>query len=306
MRILVTGASGLLGINLALEASRDHQVFGLVNNHRLHSTAFQVVDGDLLIPGTAERLLEAIQPDWVIHCAALANLDACEADPVRACQINTEVPRLLARLVARSGARLLHVSTDSVFDGLRGDYTEEDIPSPVGVYSQTKLAAEQAVTEADPHAIVARVNLFGYSMTSKRSLGEFFLYNLQAGKQVMGFTDVIFCPLLVNDLAQIFIEMLTAGLTGLYHVVSSDCISKYEFGVKLARRFSLDAALIQPTTVAQGGLKAVRSPKLNLRSDKLSGTLKHPLPTITSGLGRYYQLYQSGYPDLIRQMSTQA
>ncbi len=239
MRILVTGASGLLGINLALEASRDHQVFGLVNDHRLHTAAFQVVDGDLLIPGTAERLLDEIQPDWVIHCAALANLDACEADPARARQLNTEVPRLLAELVGRGGARLLHVSTDAVFDGLRGDYTEEDIPSPVGVYSQTKLAAEQAVSQANPQAIIARVNLFGYSLTSKRSLGEFFLYNLQAGKQVMGFTDVIFCPLLANDLAQIFIEMLTLELTGLYHVVSSDYLSKYEFGVRLARCFGL-------------------------------------------------------------------
>jgi dTDP-4-dehydrorhamnose reductase len=305
MRILVTGASGLLGINLALEASRDHQVFGLVNDHRLHTAAFQVVDGDLLIPGTAERLLDEIQPDWVIHCAALANLDACEADPARARQLNTEVPRLLAELVARGGARLLHVSTDAVFDGLRGDYNEEDIPSPVGVYSQTKQAAEQAVSQANPQAIIARVNLFGYSLTRKRSLGEFFLYNLQAGKQVMGFTDVLFCPLLANDLAQIFIEMLTQELTGLYHVVSSDCISKYEFGVRLARSFGLDATLIQPTMVAQSGLMAVRSPKLNLRSNKLASALGHPLPTITSGLELYYELFQAGYPDLIRRMSTQ-
>lgn len=305
MRILVTGASGLLGINLALEASRDHQVFGLVNDHRLHTAAFQVVDGDLLIPGTAERLLDEIQPDWVIHCAALANLDACEADPARARQLNTEVPRLLAELVARGGARLLHVSTDAVFDGLRGDYTEEDIPSPVGVYSQTKQAAEQAVSQANPQAIIARVNLFGYSLTRKRSLGEFFLYNLQAGKQVMGFTDVLFCPLLANNLAQIFIEMLTLELTGLYHVVSSDCMSKYEFGVRLAGCFGLDATLIQPTMVAQSGLMAVRSPKLNLRSNKLVSALGHPLTTITSGLERYYELYQAGYPDLIRQMSTQ-
>lgn len=306
MRILVTGASGLLGINLALEASQDHQVYGLVNDHRLQNAAFQVVDGDLLIPGTIERLLDETQPDWVIHCAALANLDACEADPARARQLNTEIPRLLAEHVARGGARLLHVSTDAVFDGSRGNYTEEDIPNPVGVYSQTKLAAEKAVAQANPEAIIARVNLFGYSLTSKRSLGEFFLYNLQAGKPVMGFTDVIFCPLLANDLAIIFIKMLTRQLTGLYHVVSSDCVSKYEFGLKLARRFGLDEALIQPTTVAQGGLKAVRSPNLSLRSEKLASALRSPMPSIASGLERYYELYMAGYPDLIRQMGTRA
>ena len=92
-----------------------------------------------------ERLLERTQPDWVIHCAALANLDACEADPLLAKQLNTELPHTLASHVARSGARLLHVSTDAVFDGLRGDYTEEDVPSPVGVYSRTKYGGELAV-----------------------------------------------------------------------------------------------------------------------------------------------------------------
>ncbi len=302
MRILVTGASGLLGVNLALEASREHTVFGLVNNQPLKAGSFTVMQGDLLVPGTAERLIERTEPDWVIHCAALANLDACEADPGLAQQLNTEVPRKLAQIVARGGARLLHVSTDAVFDGRSGGYSETDPPNPVGVYSRTKWEGELAVLETDPQAIVARVNLFGYSLHGKRSLSEFFLYNLLAGKSVLGFTDVIFCPLLVNDLGLIFLRMLQLELKGLYHVVSSECLSKYEFGVRLARRFGLDDALIQPASVVQAGLKAARSPNLALRTNKLVQALGEPLPTPSAGLERFYHLYQDGYPDIIRQM----
>ena len=302
MRILITGASGLLGLNLALETTRRHTVFGTVNHHSLKTDAFKVIQTDLLVPGAVERLLEGTRPDWVIHCAALANLDACETDPLMAQQLNTELPRTLASHVARSGARLVHVSTDSVFDGLRGDYSENDIPSPVGEYSRTKLDGELAVTEADPTAIIARVNLYGWSLTGNRSLAEFFFNNLQLHKQCMGFTDVFFCPLLANDLAELFIHMLEKKLSGLYHVVSSESLSKYNFGMRLAQRFDLDGSLILPTSVTEAGLKAIRSPNLTLRSDKLTNTLGEPLPRLSTGLDKFYTLYQQGYPQLLHNM----
>jgi len=323
MRILITGASGLLGLNLALEAAKEHTVFGTANSHAFASppSAFQVVQTDLLAPGAVESLFKQTRPDWVIHCAALANVDACEADPALASQLNTELPRKLAQLcqaptgqadnrsssagnVTRGGARLLHISTDCVFDGQRGSYSEEDTPNPLGVYARAKLEGELAVLQANPQAIVARVNLFGWSPSGKRSLAEFFYNNLSAGKQVMGFTDVLFCPLLANDLAHVLIEMLGKGLSGVYHTVSSECLSKYEFGLRLAHQFGLDAGLIQPTSVMQGGLKAARSPNLSMRTDKLAAALGHPLPSVSTGIETFYQLYQQGYPQVIQRLFT--
>ena len=302
MRILITGASGLLGVNLALEAAKDgHTVFGQVNSHKLHTDAFNTIATDLLLPKAIERLLDQTQPDWVIHCAALANLEACEADPQQARELNSELPRKLAQHVARGGARMLHVSTDAVFDGQRGNYTEEDAPNPLGVYAQTKLDSELAVAQANPEAIIARVNLFGWSLTGKRSLGEFFYYNLQAGKEVMGFTDMYFCPLLANHLGKIFLQMLDLRLNGLYHVLSSQCISKYDFGVAVANKFGLDQRLISPTSVKQAGLKAARSPNLTLNTHKLSTALGAPLPDLSAGLEGFYTLYQQGYPQFLRE-----
>ena len=303
MRILVTGASGLLGLNLALEAAKDHLVFGTINNHAIRTDAFTVLQVDLLAEGAVERLLEQTQPDWVIHCAALANLEDCEADPALAEQLNTHLPEKLAAHVARGGARLVHVSTDAVFDGQKGNYSEQDAPNPLSVYAHTKLEGERRVAEADPEAIIARVNLFGWSPSGKRSLAEFFFNNLSAGKRVMGFTDVYFCPLLVNDLGTIFLKMLEKKLGGLYHVVSRECLSKYEFGMRLAQQFNLDSSLINPASVEQGSLTAARSPRLTLRVDRLAQALGEPSPDISAGMHRFFDLYQQGYPRWLRGMA---
>lgn len=302
MRVLITGASGLLGVNLALEAAKEHTVFGHVNRQRLKTNAFSITQGDLLAPGAVEKLVDDTRPDWVIHCAALANIDACEADPRQAHMVNTELPQQLAVYVARSGARLLYVSTDAIFDGSARQYTESDQPNPLSVYANTKLAGERLVAEANPEAIIARVNLFGWSTTGKRSLAEFFFQNLSADQSVMGFTDVHFCPLLANHLAQIMLNMLAIGLVGLYHVVSSECISKYDFGLRIARSFGFDESLIRPTSVRSAGLSAARSPNLVLDTSKLSHALGSKLPDVSAGLAHFTGLFHQGYPEFLKEM----
>lgn len=296
IRVLITGASGLLGLNLALEASKKHLVYGTVRSQQLQTQAFKVVQSDLLAPGTVENLLEATQPDWVIHCAALANLDACEANPALAEKLNAWLPGEIAHHVVRSGARLVHISTDSVFDGLRGHYSETDLPNPKSTYSRTKLLGEQAVVRANPDAIIVRTNLYGWSFTGKRSLAEFFFYKLKAKRSVPGFTDVFFCPLLVNQLAHILLKMLEKNLSGLYHVVCSQSTSKYEFGVMLANKFGLDNSLITPSSINRASLKATRSPNLTLQVDKVTQALGESMPDLSRGMEHFYKLYQLNYP----------
>jgi len=308
MRILITGVSGLLGINLALELTQAHQVFGIVNDHPLKLTTlpagkgFEIAQADLTIPGVAKSFIDKIQPDWIIHCAALANLDTCESNPSLAHRLNAEVPGELAVLAAKSGIRLLHISTDAVFDGKKGDYVETDHPNPLSIYAHSKLDGEQRVLDANPEAVVARVNLHGWSISGKRSLAEFFFYNLQAGKSVLGFTDVYFCPVLANDLAPIFIAMLEKGLQGLYHAVSSESLTKYDFGLCIARKFGLDETQVRPSSVAEAGLKAARAPRLTLKTEKLSQALGFNMPAIAPGIERLHDLYQQSYPQLLHKL----
>jgi dTDP-4-dehydrorhamnose reductase len=302
MRILVTGASGLLGLNTALEASQQHEVFGSVNKNELKTTAFTVIQSDLTEPGALVNLIDRSQPEWVINCAALANLESCEANPALAKKLNSELPEKLAYHVAKGGARLVHVSTDAVFDGEQGNYTEEDKPNPLSLYARTKLSGENAVLAANPDAIVARVNLFGWSLSGKRSLAEWFVNNLSAGNNIKGFTDVYFCPLLVNHLAKLLLNMLELELYGLFHVVSSECSNKYDFGVRLAKLFGFEESLIEPASVTESGLRVARSPKLTLKTDKLTQEIGAPTPKLTEGLAEFYAQYENGYPKFIQGM----
>lgn len=290
----------MLGINLAMEAMREHNVMGL-DRGRLKSAPFQVLKMDVLNTSEVDSALDTTKPDWLINCAALANLELCEEDPAQARTLNTVLPGELASACARRNIRFVHISTDAVFDGAKeGFYREDDEPNPPGVYSRTKYDGERAVQEANPQAIVARVNFYGWSLGGQRSLGEFFVSNLNQGKAVYGFTDVIFCPMLVNVTARLLLEMFHKGLTGLYHVVGAQPMSKYQFGVEMARTFGLREELIFPQSVEEAGLTAKRSHNLWLSTHKLSTDLGHEIPQFSTGLGEFYTQFQQGYPQKIR------
>lgn len=302
-RLLVTGASGLLGLHLALQENERHTVCGVVNHQRLLNPPFETVQADLAREGEAEKIIDRFKPDLIVHCAALANIDECERDPRQAGEVNTDLPGRLARLSKDKGFQLVHISTDAVFDGVRGNYTETDQANPLSVYAGTKLAGERNVAAENAGAIIARVNFYGWSLNGKRSLAEFFYNNLSAGNRINGFTDVFFCPLMVADLCDILMKMAAAGLSGLYHVVSPEAINKYEFGCRIANLFGLDAGLINPISVEQGGLTARRSPLLTLKTDKLRNDLKIDLPGQESGLTRFFQEHQIAFPALLRELA---
>jgi dTDP-4-dehydrorhamnose reductase len=300
MKILVTGASGLLGLNLSLMAMENHSIVG-VDRSKLAGTPFEIIKADLLDPEVEHRILDTVKPDAVIHTAALANLEVCEEQPETARQLNAELPGELAAACAQRCIGMMHISTDAVFDGTKdGVYTEEDKTNPQGVYARTKLQGEQNVLSANPGAVVVRVNFFGWSLGGMRSLPEFFINSLSAGKRADGFTDVFFCPLFVGDLAEILIKMLTKRLSGIYHVVGSESLSKYDFGVAIAHRFGFDTGSIDPVSVEESDLKARRSHNLRLSVHKLSTAIGESVPGFSTGLERFYTQYQQGYPQKMR------
>ena len=300
MKLLVTGASGLLGLNLAFEAIASHEVIA-VDRRTLTGTPFRVLNADLLADGAVDAILDEAAPDCVIHCAALADLEGCESDPSLAHSLNADLPGRLAEACRARGIQLVHISTDAVFDGSKdGAYTEDDEPSPLSVYARTKLDGERLVLAANPEAAVARANFYGWSPGGNRSLAEFFFNNLSSNKPVSGFTDVLFCPMLVTDLAGVLLSILEKKLSGLYHAVGPQAMSKYQFGVEIARKFGLKEDRISPLSILSSGLTAQRSYNLRLSTHKLSTDLAQSLPEFSAGLGRFYTQYQQGYPQKLR------
>jgi dTDP-4-dehydrorhamnose reductase len=290
-RILVTGASGLLGLNFCYFFNQKYQVIGVVNNTLLSNTAFKVIRKDLVKSSPLE-ILDESQPDIVLHCAAMANIDQCESFPLEAKLINSEYPGILAGECANRDIKFVHISTDAVFDGKncgKEGYREDDPANPISMYAETKLYGEQNVMKNNPDAMIARVNFYGWSTSGKRSLVEFFYNNLSEGNQVNGFNDVFFCTLYVHNLADILVEMIDSDAKGIYHVFSSDFQSKYQFGLSIAKKFKFDPNLVKPVSWKDGGLTAKRSPNLIMNTDKLSKLLGHALPTQQECLDYFYQ-----------------
>jgi dTDP-4-dehydrorhamnose reductase len=300
MRLLITGASGLLGLNLALDASRIHEVIG-VDRHGLFGLPFRMVQAELLEGDSFKQIVAETKPEAVIHCAAIADLESCESNPQLAHRMNAGLARTVADACCEHEIRLIHISTDAVFGGGKdGAYTEVDIPDPRGVYAITKLEGERAVLQAYPAATVARVNFYGWSASGKRSLAEFFVNRLSQGSNVNGFTDVRFCPLFVGQLDDLLLQMLRRQMPGVYHVVGPQAMTKYQFGVEIARKFGLREGLIAPQLVDTSSLKVRRSHNLWLSTHKLSTELGVELPEFSTGLAAFYAQYQQGYPQKLR------
>lgn len=302
MRVWITGVSGLLGLHMAWETlARGWEVFGTARRQALPAAPFPVVLGDLTDPDFLDWVWEQAQPQLIVHTAALAHVDACEQDPQTAYRINAWLPGQLAQRAAREGIPLVHISTDAVFDGQRGQYTEEDRPNPLSVYGKTKLQGERAVLEAYPQALVLRVNFFGWSLSGKRSLVEWFLGQLrERQRRIPGFADVWFCPLLANHLACLILLCVERGLTGLYHAVASQCLTKFEFGRLVAQAFGFPPERIQPVSVEEAGLRARRAHHLTLRVDKLTQDLGMTPPSPQEGLRALVYQEEWGYPRLLR------
>ena len=294
-RLLVTGASGLLGANLALLAQKlGYEVLGWTNSRPLVNAPFTTRAVDFGNPQDLARAFQAAEPDALINCAAQANVDAAEKQPERAYRVNAEAAGELAQIARAANVPMIHISTDAVFDGITGNYKETDSPNPLNTYAQSKLAGEHAVAQANPEAAIARVVFYGWSLTGTRSLAEFFYNNLTVGKPVNGFTDMFFSPLYAAHLAEALLEMLQKRLSGIYHVYAPESLSKYDFGVRLAQEFGLDASLIRPISALDSDLPTRRSLNLSMNTDKLQAALGKPLPSQTVGLRALHADLNSG------------
>ncbi len=288
--ILVTGASGLLGANLlaalgaaGLPATATSRAAGPAGGARF-------LPADLSVPGEARRVVDAARPAVVVHAAALTSVDGCEKDPPAARRMNVDATLGLAAAARGAGARFVYISTDSVFDGVKGGYAEGDATGPLNVYAATKLAGERAAGEACPGALVVRTNFYGWNHQKRESLAEWIVSRLRSGQEVPGFEDVVFSPLLVNDLCGILLEMIRKPLSGIYHAGSPDSCSKHDFAVRISRAFGLPPERIRRTRVAEAALAAPRPLNTSLAVGKLARDLGRSLPTVDAGIARFREL----------------
>lgn len=267
---------------------------GVYHSQPVHFRGIYTTGIDLLEPRGLRELLQRTRPSWVIHCAALTDVDACETAPGLAYTVNATAAGEVAAAAAAIDAGVIYISTDAFWDS-PGPHREDDVTAPLNIYTISKLVGEDAVQGANPKSLIVRTNIFGWSPVRRRKLAEWILEQLDAGRDVPGFADVYFNPLLANDLADILFELTDRGLTGLYNVASSQIVTKHEFAVTLAREFGHDPARVKHASMADTTPKALRPRDTSLATERIAKVLGRPMPTVVEGVRGLRRLRDTGY-----------
>ena len=190
--LIVTGASGLLGASLVSFASDlGLNVIGLCHRHTISIPGVSVYNVDLTDRIATRAVIEHLKPSTIVHCAAVTNVDWCEGHPKETEEVNVQATSFMAEMAAEVRSGFVYISTDSVFDGKRGNYSEVDVPAPLNVYSQSKLRGEKEALR-HPTALVTRVSIYGWNVQNKESLAEWILRQLAEGKKSAGSLTFIF------------------------------------------------------------------------------------------------------------------
>lgn len=268
MKILLTGASGLLGNAYAKAAlRRGHKIIALYNNNMPTLNGLsQTISLDASQPDRLTSICLDIWPDVIVNCAAISSPAAVNADPTLAEKINVSFPRLLAQISTHIGARFLHISTDFVFSGeSETPYRSTDMPAPLDLYGQTKLMAEREVLEHNPEdPVVLRIPiLMGNSPSRKRSVHEKLLQQIQAGKRPKLFCDEIRQPCSASNVADVLVELSERrDLHGIFHWAGADRMSRFEMGQRILEHLKLPLDAVE--SVSQNDFPDAKARPLNL------------------------------------------
>ncbi len=286
-RIVVTGAAGLVGHRLMQQLQEKGEVFGFYHCARPEITPGSWQSVDLQKREEVHQALDGIRPAILIHCAASCQPVHCEKYPMETLAVNYGGTLHLAEWAAEHSCFFLHVSTDLVFDGTRGHYSEQDAVRPISVYGWSKLAAEEAVRSHGGEWCIARTALvFGRSRGGNRGADELLVQCWKQGKTTPLFQDEYRTPTSVGELAEKLIEVADERITGLVHIAGSECLSRYEFGCKIAGHFGFPPSLLSARKIEDVVSVPPRAPNVSMNITKARALFRSPFRSIEENLRR--------------------
>lgn len=288
-RVLVCGSNGLLGQRLAwlLDSDPEYEVLH-TSHHRSFAQPEILIDYtqlDISVRSDVKSLVTSFRPDVILNAAAMTNVDACEREREQAWKINVTAVENLAEVSRRIGAKLIHVSTDYVFDGRTGNYKEEDRVHPINYYGKTKLAGENVlVSSGINYAILRTIVVYGTGVNVKNNFALWVINSLSEKKMIRCVDDQISNPTHVADLALAMKQCMEHDARGLYHVAGAESVSRYDFAVRAAEIFGFDSSLI--TKIKSGDLQQLAQRPLHTSFviEKAKKTFHYSPMNITQGL----------------------
>jgi dTDP-4-dehydrorhamnose reductase len=300
--MLITGGSGLLALNWG-QSSRDDFNVTLAIHHRkiqLSGTTSKYIPLESM--DDLESGIEKINPEIVIHTAGLTNVELCETNPELAHHVNVELAENIAIVCAKLKIPLVHISTDHLFSGDIQMLDEDHQVEPQNVYAKTKAEAEVRVLDVYPESLVIRTNFYGWGASYRSSFSDMIINNLKKCKSFTLFDDVYYSPIYIGVLVEVVHELIELKATGVFNVVGDERLSKYEFGMKVAKIFGLDDVnIIKGNFDEQSNL--IRRPNdMSLSNKKTCNYLGRMIGNVDEHLNMLYQQYETGLAQEIQSL----
>ena len=281
MKYFITGGSGLLGERLAA-VSNDNDELTLVHNS---NPSENTIKCDITNEKEVKSAVEKENPDVIIHCAAMTNVDLCEDESKMAYSVNGDGTGFLAKAAHDINAKIIYVSTDFVFDGERGYYKEDEKVNPLGVYAKSKYDGEVQLAKYCDDWAIARVSVL-YGWHSRLNFTTWVIEQLRQKNEINIVTDQINSPTLADNAAEAIFKIAQKNKNGIFHTAGNDAINRFDFTRKIADAFDLDDSLINPTTSSQFIQKAPRPRDSSLNVNKVEKELNMKMETCSESLKR--------------------
>lgn len=246
-RILIIGSNGRLGQSLVQKVmpreKTELMCSSIEDESLIEGVDYKKVD--ITQKHQVKKLVLDFVPDFIINAAAFTNVDKCESERELAWKINVTGVEHLAQYARLVDAHITHVSTDYIFEGKEGPYSETDPPNPISYYGRTKLAAENALMISGAKYAITRTNvLFGPSQFGEPDFVNWVVDSLSSGKKIRIVTDQINNPTFIPDLADGILKIVDLNKDGVYNLAGKELLSRYDFTIKIAEHFNLDTKLI--------------------------------------------------------------
>ena len=266
---LIFGGSGLLGSswakmqvlnndNVAIVTHNVDPDINKVKKYSVESSSMEEI----------EKLINTFKPSIIINTAGVTNIEKCENNYQLAYEANVNLPKKISKISKNNGIKFIHISTDHLFDGKKGNYSEEDAIFPLNNYAKTKALAEEEILKNNDTSLIIRSNFYGWGPKNRKSFSDLIFENLSNKKETFLFEDVFFSPLCIKDLIDFSNYLLFKNLRGVFNLSSNERISKLDFGKKIAKIFNLDSNLIKPISIEERKDLVLRPKDMSLSNKK--------------------------------------
>jgi dTDP-4-dehydrorhamnose reductase len=284
---LITGCNGLLGQKIAQIAWNGWKIVGVDLHESAVTPGIQYRRLDITAEQAVSQLIEETKPDWVINTASVTNVDRCEAAKELAWQVNVKGAENVALACQKIGSKMIHISSDYVFDGKNGPYSEEDPTNPLSWYGKTKLEGEQITLSRSPENIVLRTMvLYGYEPAVRPNFVTWVINSLQTGKAIRVVADQWGNPTYADNLAEALLKLCVSGAAGLFHFAGGEFLSRWEMATEITQKFDLNAELITPIATSELNQSAPRPLRSGLKTEKIEKLLGIKPLSFQEGLNR--------------------